>query len=82
MLPVLSPEDTGLFRWGVCICRYKVIYANATNADRVLPAQSDCVAGGLQPEADMMKSEVSANTPRRQVLKGYWPTQGVIVPQD
>lgn len=82
MLPALSPENTGLFQWGVRICHYKVIYANATNADGVLGAQSDCVAGGLQPEADMMKSEISTNTPRRQILKGYWPRQGVIVPQD
>ena len=62
VLPALSPEDTGLFRWGVCICCYKVIYANATNADGVLGPQNDCVAGGLQPEANMMKREVAYTT--------------------
>lgn len=72
MLPALYPEGAGLSRWRVCICCYKVIYANATDAEGGLQAQSDCVAGGLQPEADRIKSNISANTPRRQILKGYW----------
>lgn len=61
------PQKTvGSFQQGVCICHYKVIYANATNIDGILQAQSDCIAGGLHPRADMMKSEISVRIPRRQ----------------
>lgn len=33
------------------------VITHATNADGALRAQSDCVAGGSQPEADTMNSE-------------------------
>lgn len=77
MLPALFPEDTGLFRWGVCTCHYKIIFANATNADGALRHKVTVLL-----EAGKMKSEVADNPPLRQIFKGCWPRQGVIVPQD
>lgn len=52
--------------WARSDREFAFVITHATNADGALRAQGDCVAGGLQPEADMMNSEMSVNTPRRQ----------------